>query len=41
MPTRRLIGASLRRIADEARDYASIPCVPPDFTASGGSALNG
>lgn len=25
----RLVAAGLRRIADEARDYASMPCVPP------------
>ncbi|MGH3990267.1 MAG: DUF2515 family protein, partial [Pseudonocardiaceae bacterium] len=36
----RLIGAGLRRISDEARDYASIPCVLPPSTAGGGSALN-
>ncbi|MGH8971056.1 MAG: hypothetical protein ACRDV1_14030, partial [Actinomycetes bacterium] len=36
----RLIGAGLRRISDEARDYASIPCVQPPSTAGGGSALN-
>jgi hypothetical protein len=32
----RSIGASLRRISDEAREYASIPCVLPPSTASGG-----
>ena len=31
----RLIDASLQRIADEARDYASIPCVLPVATARG------
>jgi hypothetical protein len=36
----RLISASLRRISDEARDYASIPCVQPHSTASGESAPN-
>ncbi len=29
----RLIDASLRRISDEARVYASIPCVVPNSTA--------
>ena len=36
----RLIDASLRRISDEARVYASIPCVLPLSAAGGGSALN-
>jgi hypothetical protein len=36
----RLIGASLQRIAKEARDYASIPCVLPHSSTGEGSALN-
>jgi hypothetical protein len=37
----RLIEASLRRIAAEARDYASMPCVLPLSAGGGGSELNG
>jgi len=36
----RLIDASLRRISDEARDYASIRCVVPHATAGGEPAPN-
>ena len=33
-----LIGASLRRISLEARDYTSIPCVLPALATGGGRA---
>jgi hypothetical protein len=36
----RLIDASMRRIFDEARDYASMPCVLPLSPADEESALN-
>jgi hypothetical protein len=36
----RLIGATLRRISDEARDYASIPCVLPHANSDASAPLN-